>query len=117
MTEHTLTAERLHFAWDNSLPAALEIEPGDSVVFETWDASGHFYTPASTGADVDRRALEPRGGHALTGPVAIHGASAGRTLVVDVLEMTPARWGFTAFGPGRGLLPDDFLRGYLRIWD
>lgn len=117
MTEHTLSAERLHFAWNNRLAPVLEIEPGDSVTFEMWDASGHFYTPASTGADVDRRRREPSRGHALTGPLAIHGARSGQTLVIDVLEVAPARWGYTAFGPGRGLLPDDFQQSYLRVWD
>jgi hypothetical protein len=29
MTEHSLPAERLHFAWDNSLEPTLEIESGD----------------------------------------------------------------------------------------
>jgi acetamidase/formamidase len=33
------------------------------------------------------------------------------------MEVAPARWGYTAFGPGRGLLPDDFQQSYLRVWD
>lgn len=41
MAEHFLAAERLHFAWDNSLPPVLEIDPGDEVTIETWDASRH----------------------------------------------------------------------------
>jgi acetamidase/formamidase len=115
MTDHSLPAERLHFAWDNSLPPVLQIEPGDSVTIDTWDASGHFYSPTSTAAKV----LEPRPfpGHALTGPIAVNGARPGDTLVVDVLEVRPNTWGWTAFGPGRGLLPDDFTAPYLRIWD
>ena len=40
-----------------------------------------------------------------------------RTLVIDILDVAPVTWGYTAFGPGRGLLPNDFERGYLRIWD
>jgi acetamidase/formamidase len=115
--EHSLPAENLHFAWDNSLPPVLEIDAGDTVTFQTWDASGHFYTPQSTGADVDRRSQLPRRGHALTGPIAVHGAQPGQTLVIDILDVAPAQWGFTAFGPGRGLLPDDFGSGYIRIWD
>src|ERR1044071_4234580 len=117
MGEHLLGTERLHFAWDNSLAPVREIAAGDSVAVSTWDASGHFYTPESTSADADRRASLPRRGHALTGPIAIHGAKPGDTLVIDVLEVAPAQWGYTAFGPGRGLLADDFQRNYLRIWD
>jgi acetamidase/formamidase len=115
MTDHTLAAERLHFAWDNSLPAVLEVAAGDTVTIDTWDANGHAYTPTSTSADM----LKPRPfpGHALTGPIAVQGARPGDTLVVEVLEVRPAAWGWTAFGPGRGLLPDDFSAPYLRIWD
>jgi acetamidase/formamidase len=36
---------------------------------------------------------------------------------VDVLEVSPAAWGWTSFSPGRGLLPDDFPAPYLQIWD
>jgi acetamidase/formamidase len=117
VTEHSVSAERLHFAWDNSLAPLLEIDPGDTVTFETWDSSAHFYTPASTSADVARRRSEPARGHALTGPIAIRGAQPGQTLVVDVLDVAPAAWGFTTFAPGRGLLADDFTEPYLRIWD
>jgi len=115
MTEHSLAAERLHFAWDNSLPAVLEIEPGDTVTIETWDASGHRYSPTSKSTDT----LEPKPvpGHALTGPIAVRGARSGDTLIVDVLEVRPDSWGWTAFRPGHGLLPDDFKEHYLRIWD
>jgi acetamidase/formamidase len=115
MTEHSLAAERLHFAWDNSLPPVLEIEAGDTVTIETWDANGHRYSPTSKSTDI----IEPKPfpGHALTGPIAVRGARPGDTLVVDVLEVRPDTWGWTAFGPGRGLLPDDFNVPYLRIWD
>jgi acetamidase/formamidase len=115
MTQHSLAAERLHFAWDNSLTPVLEIEAGDSVTIETWDASGHHFSKASTAADV--AVPRPVAGHALTGPIVVKGAQPGDTLVVDVLEVRPNSWGWTSFGPGRGLLPDDFAVPYLRIWD
>ena len=117
MTEHTLAAERLHFAWDNSLAPVVEIDPGDSVTCATWDASGHVVQRSWTSADAARRQPKPGVGHALTGPIAVHGARAGDTLVVEVLDVAPADWGFTMFSPGRGLLPDDFSSAYLRIWD
>src|SRR5437868_5621304 len=106
MTEHSLAADRLHFAWDNSLAPTLEIDAGDTVRIETWDASGHFFQRDSTGADVGKP--RPRSGHALTGPIAIRGARPGDTLVVEVLEVKPAAWGWTALGPMGGLLPEDF---------
>ncbi len=115
MAHHVLPAERLHFAWDNQQPPVLEIDPGDTVQLATWDAGAHYYTRSSTSADA---AAKPRSaGHALTGPVYVRGASPGSVLVVDILDVAPDSWGYTAFYPGRGLLPDDFSAAYLRVWD
>ena len=50
MTDHTLAAEHLHFAWDDSLPPVLRITSGDCVTFETWDASRHEIQRTSTSA-------------------------------------------------------------------
>jgi acetamidase/formamidase len=47
----------------------------------------------------------------------MHGARPGDTLVVDVLDVRPAAWGWTSLGPRGGLLPTDFPDPYLRIWD
>ena len=112
-----LRAERLHFSWDNSLPPVLEISSGTEVTIETWDASGHVVQRTWTSADSSQRVREPGIGHALTGPIGVHGARAGQTLVVETREVCPAAWGYTSFGPDRGLLPADFPRHYLHIWD
>ena len=117
MTDHTLPAEQLHFAWDNSLEPTLRIAAGDCVTFETWDASGHEIQRTWTSADAARRKRKPGVGHALTWPVAIDAARLGQTLVIEVLEVKTAAWGWTSFSPGRGLLPEDFPAAYLRIWD
>jgi acetamidase/formamidase len=114
MTEHLLSAEHLHFAWDNRLAPVLEVAAGDTVTVATWDASGHYYTPASTSADVGRRT--PRG-HALSGPIALPAARPGDTLIVEILDVAPAAWGWTAHGPRGGLLREDFPEPYLRLWD
>jgi acetamidase/formamidase len=117
MTDHYLPAERLHFAWDNSIAPVLEVEPGDCVTFDTWDASGHVVTRSFTNEDAANRKRTPGIGHALTGPLTVRGARAGNTLVIDVLEVRPAAWGYTTFSAGRGLLHDDFSSAYIRIWD
>ena len=114
---HQLDSSQVHYAWDNSLAPRLEIEPGDTVIFDTRDAADRYYSRASTHADVLARG--PFRGHPLTGPVRVRGARPGDVLVVDVLEMRPgADFGWTAIRPGRGLLPEaDFSKPYLQIWD
>ena len=114
---HHLDSTQVHYAWDNALPPRFQIEPGDTVTFDTRDAADGYYSRGSTHADVLARG--PFRGHPLTGPVRIRGAQPGDVLVVDVLEMRPALdFGWTAIRPGRGLLPiEDFPKPYLQIWD
>jgi acetamidase/formamidase len=115
--EHYLAAEKLHFAWDNSLPPVLEVESGTEVTLETWDASGHTVQRTWTSEDSAKRVRKPGVGHALTGPIAVKGARAGQTLVVDIREVQPNSWGWTSFGPGRGLLPEDFPHHFIQVWN
>jgi acetamidase/formamidase len=114
--EHHLDAKQVHYEWNNALPPRLTIEAGDTVVFETRDASDGFFSPRSTAADVMNRVFR---GHPLTGPVAVRGARPGDTLVVEILDVRPrAPFGWTQIRPGRGLLPEaDFARPFLQIWD
>jgi acetamidase/formamidase len=85
------------------------------VIFQTRDAADGFYTPKSTAEDVMRRVFK---GHPLTGPVRVRGARPGDVLVVDILDMKPAAWGWTQIRPGRGLLPEsDFNKPHLNIWN
>ncbi len=111
-----LDASLVHREWDNALPPRLDIAPGDTVVFETIDASNHFYTPRSTHDDVLGRG--PFKGHPLTGPVRVQGARPGDVLVVEIVNVKPAPWGWTQIRPGRGLMPEEeFPKPYLQIWD
>jgi acetamidase/formamidase len=41
----------------------------------------------------------------------------GHTLAIEILDLHPLGWGWTAILPGLGLLPDDFPDPYLKIFD
>jgi len=115
MTTHELKADVVHHEWNNAIPPRLDIDPGDTVVVHTRDAADGFYSPTSTAADVMRRVFK---GHPLTGPVRVRDAHPGDTLVVEILDMRPAPWGWTQIRPGRGLLPQsEFGEPFLQIWD
>jgi acetamidase/formamidase len=116
-TTHKLDAAQVHKEWNNTIPPRVTIDPGDTVVFDTRDASDHYYSRKSTHADVLGRG--PFTGHPLTGPVFVRGAAPGDTLVVEILDVRPAYdFGWTAIRPGRGLLPEsDFAKPFLNIWD
>jgi acetamidase/formamidase len=116
-TTHKLDAQQVHHEWNNALTPRLTIDPGDTVVFDTRDASDHYYSRTSTHPDVLARG--PFRGHPLTGPVSVRGAAPGDTLVIEILDVRPALdFGWTAIRPGRGLLPEsDFANPFLNIWD
>jgi acetamidase/formamidase len=114
---HRLDATVVHYEWNNALAPRLEIDPGDTVVFDTRDAADGFYSPGSTHDDVLARG--PFRGHPLTGPVRVRGARPGDLLTVDIVDVKPrAGFGWTSIRPGRGLLPEsDFAKPFLQIWD
>lgn len=112
--KHTIHKEHGHNGWDNSFKPVLTIAPGESVEFETRDASGGQLTPNSTAADVTK--LDLGLVNPVTGPVYIDGAEPGDALKVTLLGFKPSGWGWTANIPGFGLLADQFPDAALHHW-
>src|SRR5436190_18673707 len=110
---HVLAPNPPHYVWDNSIKPTLSIGSGETVTFETRDAGDRTFNLQSTTADLAAYVFR---GHPLTGPVYVEGAAPGDTLQVDVLEVKPAAYGWTAIIPGLGLLPEDFAEPYLHMW-
>jgi acetamidase/formamidase len=111
MATHHLDDTQPHAFWDNSHPPRLRIEPGDTVVFETLEASANQFTPTSTSEAVQSLSFEPI--HPLTGPVYVEGAELGDALEVEIISLEHKGWGWNAVIPGFGLLADDFINPYL----
>jgi formamidase len=107
--------DRCHNRWHPDILPALRCEPGDDVVLETRDAVDGQYTKDSTPADVltiDRSVVHP-----LTGPIFVEGAEPGDVLVVEILGVVPATFGFTALVPGLGFLRDEFPDPFFVRWE
>lgn len=135
MAHHHLSAEHIHTVWDRALPPALRAQPGDTLTLDTLDASdggvarrvmsGEVQAPAELDALIRADAVAVRDGprgHPLTGPVFVDGAESGDALKIDILEVTPAAWGWTACRPdGIGLLDAalaaEGLQPYTHFWD
>jgi acetamidase/formamidase len=113
--EHSIGRDTFHFKWDNSLPPAVEIEPGDIVHFDAEEVTAgqlHKGDPASKLGQLDFNRLYPLGG-----PVYVKGAQPGDVLEVEILELKPGSWGWSALLPGLGLLAADFPDPYVRYFD
>jgi acetamidase/formamidase len=110
---HAVTAGAHAFCWDNALAPALECASGEEVEFTVQDASGGQLGERSTAADVaglDFARVNP-----VSGPVFVRDARPGDVLQVDLLELRPRGFGWTAIIPGFGLLADEFTEPWLRI--
>ena len=140
MATHALptSATTLHGRFDAAIAPVLTIDSGDTVVTSTLDCGWHAAEqddaaleaaagPAGVdalapwtddaGAPVDRT-LDP--GHALVGPVAVHGARPGTVVEVRVVDLAPGAWGFTVAGgrqtyADRAARVDDLARETL-VW-
>jgi len=90
---HTLSLDQrnLHGYFSRDLEPVLEISSGDSVRF-TVPSSGWFL---DSGERFVPRDPTINAGHALVGPIAVHGARAGETLSVHIDEVRPGSWGVT----------------------
>ena len=101
-----LTRERTHCVWDRSIAPVLHAAPGDTVTVELENASGGQLAVDSSVnaiAALDFSRLNP-----VTGPIHVEGAEPGDALVVEILDLEPDTWGWTANIPGFGLLADRF---------
>jgi acetamidase/formamidase len=95
------------------LAPALEVESGTTVELECADASGGQLNANSTAEDVanlDLTKVNP-----VTGPVYVKGAKPGDVLAVEILELRPNDWGWTAIIPDFGLLAPEFPDAWLNI--
>jgi acetamidase/formamidase len=115
MPTHSLTAEPTHSRWNADLAPRLTIASGDTVHFECQDSSGAQVHPAMTVEEfqsIDRGRI-----HALTGPIAVHGATSGDVLQIDVLEVAHKGWGWSSVIPGLGFLKERFAEPFLFHWE
>ena len=114
MAEHNLTALPTHSRWNADIEPRLTIASGDTVHFETLDATGGQVTPATTLAEfeqIDRLRI-----HALTGPVAVRDAEPGDVLQIEVLEVAHRGWGWSSILPGLGFLKERFAEPFFFAW-
>jgi len=112
--EHRTGPPHIHHDWDRDREPVLAIKPGDVVHFDL-PITGEGQV--SEGSSIDEVVWDFDTIYNLVGPVFVEGAEPGDTLEVEILELTPGPWGWTAFIPELGLLPDDFPDPFLKVYD
>jgi acetamidase/formamidase len=112
-TLHDVRADAFNYVWDNAIAPVIEVDSGDDVELHVRDASDEQIT-ADSGLDAVA-ALDFSHVNPVSGPVYVKGARPGDALAVEILELRPRDWGWTAIIPGFGLLADEFPNPWLRI--
>jgi len=99
MTQHRLdpTAATVVDVFSRDIAPVLTVEPGDTVVLRSLDASGYLSPQIEPGEQVPRLMVDARG-HTLTGPIAVAGAEPGMVLAVRLISLRPDDWGWTVAG-------------------
>ena len=106
-----------HNRWHEAVQPIVEVDPGDTVVYETRDAFDGQLDGGSTEADVEQLNLNPV--HPLTGPVYVRGAEPGDLLEVKLVDIEAdpwEQWGYTVQVPGFGFLRDEFPEPFIVHW-
>jgi len=101
-TEHRVSREDVIWAFRPDLEPVLEVEPGAVVTFETRDC----FDGQIRGEDDLVTSIDFQRVNAATGPVAVHGAEPGDSVVVEILDVSPIEWGVATLIPGFGPLID-----------
>jgi amidase len=110
---HRLSRDQVIWSFGPDLEPVLEVEPGDTVTFETNDCfTGQIRSEDDLVTEIDFARV-----NSATGPVAVKGAEPGDSLVVDFLEITPGPRGFATLIPGFGQLIDQVESPRTTVFD
>lgn len=110
--DHVVTRDHVVWGFGPDLEPVLEIDPGETVRFETNDCfTGQIQSEDDlvTNIDFDRV-------NSATGPVAVRGAEPGDSLVVELLEVNPGPTGFATLIPGFGQLIEQVRSPLTRVF-
>ncbi len=106
--------DQWHLAWDHSISPIATIRSGETLSFDLLDASCGQITEGSTVEAI--KTLDFSQVDQVNGPIYVEGAEPGDTLEIEMVDLQPAAWGWTAIIPGFGLLADEFSEPALKIW-
>src|SRR6201989_1642124 len=110
---HRLTRDQVIWAFGPGLEPVLEVEPGETVTFETNDCfTGQIRSEDDLVTEIDLTRI-----NSATGPVAVKGAEPGDSLIAEILDVRPIEWGVATLIPGFGQLIDEVQAPLTRLFE
>jgi amidase len=112
-TAHRLSRDQVIWSFAPDLEPVLEVEPGDTVTFETNDCfTGQIRSEDDLVTEIDLQRI-----NSATGPVAVRGAEPGDSLVAEILDVRPIEWGVATLIPGFGQLIEQVQAPLTRMFE
>jgi amidase len=109
---HRIGRDEIIWAFGPDLEPVLEIDPGETVTFETNDCfTGQIRSEADLVTEIDFDQV-----NSATGPVSVRGAEPGDSLVVEILDVRPVEVGFACLIPGFGQLTEQVEAPVTRLF-
>jgi amidase len=109
---HRIGRDEIIWAFGPELEPVLEVEPGETVTFETNDCfTGQITSEDDLVTEIDFDRV-----NSATGPVAVKGAEPGDSLVAEILDVRPVEVGFACLIPGFGQLIDEVKSPVTRLF-
>jgi amidase len=109
---HRIGRDEIIWAFGPELEPVLEVEPGETVTFETNDCfTGQITSEDDLVTEIDFGRV-----NSATGPVAVKGAEPGDSLVAEILDVRPVEVGFACLIPGFGQLIDQVESPVTRLF-
>jgi amidase len=97
---HRIGRDEIIWAFGPELDPVLEIDPGETVTFQTNDCfTGQITSEDDLVTEIDFGRV-----NSATGPVAVRGAEPGDSLIAEILDVRPIDVGFACLIPGFGQL-------------
>jgi amidase len=110
---HRIGRDHVIWSFGPDLEPVLEIDPGDTVTFETNDCfTGQIRSEDDLVTEIDMSRI-----NSATGPVAVRGAEPGDSLVAEILDVSPIEWGVATLIPGFGQLIDQVRSPVTRLFE
>lgn len=107
-----ITRDQITNVFGANQPPVADVEPGETILFETLDAAGGRVRTVEDGLTVLlRRDL----GNPATGPVRVVGARPGDTLAVTILDIRLGAQGYSRFRAGGGVITAELKPPFAKI--
>src|SRR5437588_4656276 len=109
---YSLPRNEVIWSFGPGLQPVPEVEPGDTVTFETNDCfTGQIRSEDDLVTEIDLSLI-----NSATGPIAVKGAEPGDSLIVEILDVRPIEWGVATLIPGFGQLIDKVQAPLTRLF-